>query len=627
MLKQLPILTACLLTLPGLAQRGDLPALVVREGFTHSNLWGFLGHSTDSLSLTGGASGNPSLQRLGEEVPNFGEDHRAHWVYFRVSNASPTVRNLVVELDFVGIDSTRFYVWENDRLVKAVPTLTARTPTLERDVAHRVPAFRFSTRPGQTSRVGWRLRKTPGSLVLPINLHEARHFEAYTTRDNLTHGLAAGCLLLAAFLGAAFCFLTRRALYGFYALYALGLAGFLLEEQGYLNEFLASRMALVTRTDAWVFFSMLCIVSHTWFALLFLNLPQKFWRWAAWGVSGVGGLLLGWQLFGFPPTDGLYRAALAVNAGYVLLAVGLLLAALRSQRPEAGLYLAAVGPFFGTVVWICLATTGLLAESWLMYEFLNYSPVWEVAVLCVGLALRFSAEQRQKLQALLEASRVRAEMAQRLDEAQEAERQRLAQDLHDDLGQTLATARHALERLPAAPASGELRQLLEKASRDLRQISHNLMPVEFERFGLAGVLADTVQKLSDRTDLEIRFARAGEVRRLDPRRELTVFRIASELLGNALRHAEARGVFVQLTYRPDGLSLTVEDDGTGILPKKNTAAPAGIGLRSVLSRAQYIGASLTTDTGPWGTLHLLEIPYDGSERPEKRRQAPVAARR
>lgn len=110
---------------------------------------------------------------------------------------------------------------------------------------------------------------------------------------------------------------------------------------------------------------------------------------------------------------------------------------------------------------------------------------------------------------------------------------------------------------------GEI-QIADKAVDDLRLIYHNLTPILFIQKGLVGALNEipTFQK-----NTQIEFIHSGESRKLDWDTELSIFRIAKELINNSIKHAKAQKIEVQLIYFKDFLYLSIEDDGVG-MPKK-----------------------------------------------------------
>jgi signal transduction histidine kinase len=602
------------------------PELIVGPGFAVSNLRGHLWQPGDSLRTE---SAHEFLewfrqghggQVLIDEVPNLGDDDHPHWVGFRLRNMVQKPLTLILELDFVGPDDIGFYVWQGNRIVKHVVHASWRTPPIERDVPHRVPAFRFNVQPGQTYTCALRIQQRAGYLVLPIQLHEEHYFYTYATFVNVTHGLAVGFLFLAAIIGVAFWLLTQQRLYVYYVLYVIGIAGFATEEQGYLNYYLLPYSDLLASQRAWPLFSQIAVIGHTLFAIQFLHLNQL--RYRRWVIAGTVvcafsvGLILA-LLFGVPFTDAFYRTSLAVSFSYISLSFVYLLLAARQQRRESYLYVLAVSPLFLSILYGVLATVGLVPESWLLFAMLSYSPAWEVGVLCIGLAISFSWEQRQKVRALEEASRIRMSMVQALDDAQESERQRIAQDLHDDVGNTLAAAKGSLSTISKKliiqtefPEVARAQSLIERAGQDLRTISHNLMPVEFERYALT----DAVRQAVERANMSVAgtqfdFIQAGTERQLAPERSLVVYRIINELINNILKHSGARTAIVQMIFQPESLIVTLEDDGSGFKAINLARGSSGIGLKNVSSRANYIGATLDISSDASGTCVIVEVPY------------------
>ena len=216
-------------------------------------------------------------------------------------------------------------------------------------------------------------------------------------------------------------------------------------------------------------------------------------------------------------------------------------------------------------------------------------------------------ELRQKNRALREADN-------RIIQTQESERQRIAADLHDDLGGTLSTLRRKItdgQRQFSQTQTGtlfnELAPLIQKSNDDLRRIAHNLMPPEFARMGLANAIDQLVGAVPG-TPTHVEFITSGTVVKLPIPVELNLYRIVSELLTNVQKHAQASRATVQLLYYGDQLSILVEDNGVGIDAEKARKSD-GIGLKNSILRADYIGAALHRETNEGGTFILIELPY------------------
>ncbi|MDJ0365664.1 sensor histidine kinase [Hymenobacter sp. H14-R3] len=220
--------------------------------------------------------------------------------------------------------------------------------------------------------------------------------------------------------------------------------------------------------------------------------------------------------------------------------------------------------------------------------------------------------QAQQAGALAQAGALRT--AQAVLAGQEEERARVARDLHDGLGGTLATVKLYLgsvrsrTTLPPEPAQlfNQAITHLDEAIAELRRMARHLLPEAVLAFGLAPALRDLCEAVQQTGALHVQLQTHGlDAPRLPPATEVALFRMVQELLTNALRHARARQVLVQLMRHGPELQLVVEDDGQGFDP---TAAGAGVGLRSVRTRAAYLGGTLEVQSAPGqGTSVSLDL--------------------
>lgn len=202
---------------------------------------------------------------------------------------------------------------------------------------------------------------------------------------------------------------------------------------------------------------------------------------------------------------------------------------------------------------------------------------------------------------------------------QNSERNRVAQDLHDDLGGIIATLGSRLSRLKSQLSDHNLRQEMEsianisqKAGDRIRQIAHNLMPPEFEKAGLTEALREYVSGIDTPV---FTFSAFGKERRFSTESELNVYRLVSELVQNIRKHAGAARADIQLFFHEDMLSIVIEDDGIArdrndISDEEGSKAGAtGLGHTSIQARLEYLHARLITDRSEKGTTVILEVPY------------------
>lgn len=230
---------------------------------------------------------------------------------------------------------------------------------------------------------------------------------------------------------------------------------------------------------------------------------------------------------------------------------------------------------------------------------------FEQIALAFGLTIRYSLLNRKNTDLKISLSKAKSEIAEKVIHTQETERRRLAKDLHDDLGGTLSTIKG---QAASENASLQTLNLIEKAIEDLRNVSRNLMPPELEEAGLAGAVHQAVERLQNVSQTEFIFITFGREVRLGADTELNIYRIIGELLNNILKHAKASKAVVQLLYYNDHLLVSVEDNGVGI---KAGHENRGLGLKNINSRVEYLKATFSVDTGPYGTTVMVGVPYQG----------------
>ena len=218
-------------------------------------------------------------------------------------------------------------------------------------------------------------------------------------------------------------------------------------------------------------------------------------------------------------------------------------------------------------------------------------------VMAVGF-LFYYLKQRRKLyqQQLLVVKRENElQSVKALITGEEKERTRIAKELHDGLSGLLGSIKLRFSAFSQSLGSGQKTDyaqalgLLDDASREVRQISYNLMPEVLLKFGLVEALQSYFNNINQSNTLQIDFQALGLTERLAPSLELTLYRILQELVNNIIKHSNATEVLVQISRLDHLLTVTVEDDGVGFSPEQ---ASGGIGLESIRSRVDYLSGKL-----------------------------------
>ena len=208
------------------------------------------------------------------------------------------------------------------------------------------------------------------------------------------------------------------------------------------------------------------------------------------------------------------------------------------------------------------------------------------------------------------------ETAARAFRAQETERMRIARELQEETAQALSALLLHLQVARVHPDEATRRGVLEEirdglveATDTVRRFARGLYPPALNDVGLVAAVQSYAETLSERSGPRITVI-AGEVRGLLTReRELALYRVLQEALGNAVRHAAARDVEVRIARDGERVVASVEDDGAGFDVAAEEAAQPCLGLFGMRERALYAGGRATIESGPGrGTRVAVELP-------------------
>lgn len=241
-----------------------------------------------------------------------------------------------------------------------------------------------------------------------------------------------------------------------------------------------------------------------------------------------------------------------------------------------------------------------------------------MVLLALSIFFFFITYQKKMLKKQLELNETRArqqeEIIQNTISAQEKERKRIAQDLHDEVGAMLSVVKlnvGRIEKKSEGPVAKELaaetKNYLDEVITQVRRISRSLLPPSLEKLGLYFALEELANWVNKAEQLKIICWKNGEQFRFDGKKELAVFRIVQELLNNAIKHSDASVININTRFSPNGyLMISVTDNGKGFV--MNEKLKTGLGLKNLESRTQIIGAKFKIKSTPGkGTTAIIYI--------------------
>jgi signal transduction histidine kinase len=222
---------------------------------------------------------------------------------------------------------------------------------------------------------------------------------------------------------------------------------------------------------------------------------------------------------------------------------------------------------------------------------------------------------------------LRGELYHQIVSAQEAERQRIARELHDGTGQLLTGLglglMGAAETVNSNPELAskqlvELKDLNARALRELRDLIADLRPSVLDDLGLVPALQGQVQEFTERSGVQASLIVGGRRRRLEPEIEIVLFRIAQEALNNVGKHAQASKTLMRLEFEPQQVQLIITDNGQGFNPREALEAGGAQrrawGLLGMQERVSLVGGvcEIVSRHGDGSTVRVV-IPIGTEE--------------
>lgn len=250
----------------------------------------------------------------------------------------------------------------------------------------------------------------------------------------------------------------------------------------------------------------------------------------------------------------------------------------------------------------------------------NYWVIGSIGFLILSSLLGYSQYRKYKIK---QEKKLQTEILNQQDiatrailAAEENERKRIAAELHDGIGQMMSAAKMNLSAFESdlsfknedqKNAYEKVILMVDESCKEIRSISHQMMPNALLKSGLSSAIKDFIDKIDNRI-IHINLHTEGLNERLDGNVETVLYRVIQECVNNVIKHSGANTLDISLIKDADGISATIEDNGKGF-DTTNKSNFEGIGLKNIISRVEYLKGTVEFDSSPGnGTLVAIHVP-------------------
>lgn len=258
-------------------------------------------------------------------------------------------------------------------------------------------------------------------------------------------------------------------------------------------------------------------------------------------------------------------------------------------------------------------------EKDLLHRENKIAMLWEVILgaltilsVFIGLTIYFRQKfilKRARLETVEKGKEL--EIADALIYGKDEERKRLAMDLHDGLSARLGALRLLVDDFfKPNDKYDEISKSIVNIHQNVRDLSHRLLPVQLEEFGLPLTIKSLVSSINKSGKFTVEFE-TNLTNRLSDKLEVNLYYIIYELINNATRYSNGNSIFIQLIEQNDILNLSVEDNGSDLKPHENGS---GMGLKNLKKRVEYLKGKFMVETNELKTLFMIEVPIQTLQR-------------
>ncbi|MES2797330.1 MAG: 7TM-DISM domain-containing protein [Bacteroidota bacterium] len=547
----------------------------------------------------------------------FGFNTSNHWYYFHLKAINQI--DLMLELEYNNIDDLELFELKNGNI---------------HSIGKSGDNFDFSIRPFPNNNYVFPIRlaanenaqyflniKQPNSILsFTIELLPRAKFIDSDRREYLGWGIFIGIICIVLVVNMVMWLASGDKIYMWYILYVHFMTMHLFADAGLAFQYLWDKTPIINSYHPVYLYIWLGLIVQVIFMQNFINQNasnSKVFKWLVWFRRLVLACFAGIILIRISnwPFGNLYlfKSIAFISSLFVPIIFILTIISLYERRHDKEVLVKYYGwaiiiQFIGYlfVAFVTYIQTTNINFS-LPFDILSYITIGSILLLDIlffsfGLSYRYRSSLKTNQKLALELVNNTQSGQRKVITALENERKRLAQDLHDDLGATLSTAKGYISMIAREKHSDTLVQsgkILDKVSDELRSVSHRLMPKDFNKVGLKNAIEESINKVAS-ANVAFEFYTFGEIVKLEEQTEMIIFGIATDLINRVQNLKSARNATVQLIYHETFLNLSIEHNG--IITKAKYEH-----FNNLYLKASFINGDLIIDDD--GNSIILSVPF------------------
>lgn len=543
------------------------------------------------------------LNTVKQEV-DFGFKHTKGICKFILSNHGKS-QNYIISIQQSRVDFVQLFVKRANGLWDTLPIINKAIGFFERPIKSIDFCYPIFLKEGETITCLLKSGREFGNHACVIKINSIYSFENYNTFLISYISFVSGICLVVSLAGFFLFLFLKSKMYLVYCVYCFLSFIVTTSDSGFFHSFFPSNSILYLNNNITSIAFYLIVGCHIFLTvvLLRLNSKESYTLFYIGKYMSIFFVLMG-CLLTFPFIDGYLRFIIIKTSYYIVFAMDVyiltaLIISLSKKQRFVYFYLAGfLFSLIGSTILI-LANLGAVDGINQDYNIAYIIPLIEIFCMLIGISFEFSDQNKKYINTQIQLLKAQKSVISIQDE----EQKRIAQDLHDGIGQELTVLKRSLKK------NNQETNSIDAIINDVRKVSRELFPVALKKMDLKDAIENLCEQLNEDQILFISYE-IEYPNKLQKDRELQSYRIIQECINNAIKHAEAQAVKIEMNVIFETtLEINIKDNGKGFDVEKIFNSNSSFGLHTISNRVISLNGELKIDSVPNnGTTINIKIP-------------------